>query len=435
MSLKFHTSNSNVKTRTGSIVILVSLLMPLIIALVAFSVDYGVIVVARQELQNAADAAATATLRTLNSDSDFADLAAFETLTANRLLGNPIDFDMERDVHYGTWDNETMTFTQIPRDGNVSGATDVSGNSIPDGANAVRIRLTRARALGNGIQLFFAPVIGTNFADVEVQAIAAGTPGCSGFVGLDFVDLRNNLITDSYNSDDGDYESGQGYNDPNANRFDNGDVCSNGPITLASGADIYGNAAGSSVNIAHGSGATISGSQSSSGANRNPSPVDFNEANINDNDTIERGPTWAPEYVTPSGDLVVNNGRVLTLDPGIYRFNNATVTGGGQLRISGEVKIYVEGKLRLDNGTDVNPSRIPADLQLLVGDGPVEIQGGNGLHGVIYAPEASVTLANGSGFFGSIVGRTLSVAGGAGLHFDESLADDQDVNSEPRLVY
>ena len=432
--MKITATDTILKTRAGSIVILVALLLPMIIALVAFAVDYGVIVVARQELQNAADAAATATLETLASDPDLADLAAFETITANSLLGSPIDFDMERTVHYGNWDADTMTFVEIPRDGGVS-AADFSGSSIPNGATAVMIRLTRSRALGNGIQLFFAPVIGANFAEIEVEAIAAHTPGCSGFVGLESIDLRNNLITDSYNSDLGEYESGSGYDDPNANRFANGNVCSNGSIFLASGADVFGNAQGSSITIAQGSGASISGSQSETGANRNPEPVDFNEANINDNETIERGPVWAPEYVRPNGDLVVNNGRVLTLDSGTYSFNNVTVTGGGQLRISGEVQIFAQGKVQLDNGTNVNPSRVPRDFQLFVGDGPVNIQGGNGLHGVIYAPEASVTIANGSGFFGSILGKKLSVAGGAGLHFDESLADDEETGGPPRLVH
>jgi len=203
MATKNNTTDSTVKTRTGSIVTLIALLLPLIIALVAFSVDYGIIVVAKHELQNAADAAATATLETLNIDQKSADLAAFETITANHLLGTQLDFNMDLDIHYGTWDDEAREFTVIERTSTPSSPTDVSGSSIPNGATAVRVRLTRSRARSNGVRLFFAPVIGTNFAEVEAEAIAAGTPGCNGFYGIDFVNVRNQAKTDSYNSEIG----------------------------------------------------------------------------------------------------------------------------------------------------------------------------------------------------------------------------------------
>ena len=439
--MKITTTGSTVKNRAGSIVILVSLLIPLVIALVAFAVDYGVIIVARQELQNAADAAATATLQTLNSDHDSADLAAFETLTANLLLGSPIDFDMERDVHYGSWDADSQTFTPIQRAQSVSGPSDVSGASIPDGANAVRIRLTRSRALGNGIQLFFAPVIGTNFAEIEVEAIAAGTPGCSGFVGLDFVNAHNNIRTDSYNSELGDYDASSSwiwdYSDTSANRGQNGDVCSNGPIDVKQGAIINGDASGTPVSVAPYGQGTVTGNVGTTSSPRTFDPVDFNEANINDNDTVPKPQkhSWPPYFITPDNDLIVSNGRDVTLDSGVYRFRNLRVGGGSTLTIDGEVTIYVERELRFDNGTTVNPGHIPADFKMLVGEGPVNIQGRNQLHGVIYAPNAAVSVGNDGQVFGSIIGKSLDLQGGAHLHFDESLADEEDTGGSPKLVY
>ena len=105
---------------------------------------------------------------------------------------------------------------------------------------------------GNGISLVFGPIFGFDFADVEVEAIAASESGCSGFVGIESVHLANNINSDSYDSGLGVYGS--------ANRTEHGDVCSDGPVTLSSGADVYGNAAGSEVIISAGSGATISGS-------------------------------------------------------------------------------------------------------------------------------------------------------------------------------
>ena len=406
---------------------LAAFLLPMFIAMVALAVDYGVIVSARQQLQNAADAGALSALLTLQKDPDKADQSGYESINGNLLLGRAIELDVGLDIEYGTWDPDSSTFTVIPRKSNVASSTDVSGTTIPDGATAVRVTLTRSQARSNGVGLFFAPIFGTEFAQLDVVAIASGTAGCSGFVGLDSVDLRNNLETDSYNSDDGDYDRW------GSNRYENGDVCSNGPITLASGADVYGDAMGSSVTISQGSGATISGKQTSSPINRSYPSVDFTEASSNDNDTIE-DPPHGDDYVRPNGDLIVDQGRHLTLQAGTYRFRDMLLRGGGSLTINGEVKIYIEKEMRFDNGTIANPSEIPKNFQLLVGEGPVNIQGGHELHGVIYAPVSPVTIANGSGFFGSIIGKSLSVAGGAGLHFDESLADDAAAGASPELV-
>ena len=126
------------------------------------------------------------------------------------------------------------------------------------------------------------------------------------------------MSTDSYDSEMGSYDAFGSFDNPNVNRFDSGDVCSNGPVSLASGAQVNGSAAGSSVNLAQGSGADVSGSQGTISDPYEFDPVDFAQANVNDNNTIERGPLWAPEFLTPDGDLVVNNGRNITLQAGTY---------------------------------------------------------------------------------------------------------------------
>lgn len=405
-------------------------LLPVFIAFIAFAVDYGAINVAMHELQNAADAGADGAVRVLIRDRINADLAAFEAVSGNRLFGKNITFDVRRDVHYGTWEEDTRTFTEIPRENYTPGTgspDDVSGATIPAGATAVRVRLVRSAEFDNALPLFFGPIIGVQFSEITAEAIAAATPGCSGFIGIDSVTLRNNMATDAYNSDNGSYGG--------ANRTEDGDVCSNGPVSLASGADVFGDAQGSPVTIAGGSGATISGTRTDSPAGLNFEPVDFSEANINDNDAIERGPTWAPPFYNEStGDLIVDNGRNITLQAGTYIFRDLLLAGGSQLNVSGPVRIFIEREMRFDNGTVANLTEIPANLEINVGAGPVNIQGGHQLHAAIYAPDADVSIANGSGFFGAIIGQTLSVAGGGGLHFDQSLATDEAAGAAPALV-
>jgi len=141
--------------------------------------------------------------------------------------------------------------------------------------------------------------------------------------------------------------------------------------------------------------------------------------------------------LSADGDLVINNGRNVTLESGVYSVRDLKVAGGSRLSINGEVTIYVERELRLDNGTFSNTDgshNLPSDFQLLVGSGPVTLAGGQQLHGVIYAPEAAVTINNNAEFFGSIVGKSLTLAGNAKLHLDEALLDDEDSSGPSRLV-
>ena len=249
-----------------------------------------------------------------------------------------------------------------------------------------------------------------------------------GFIGIESVDSTNNAVSDSFNSEDGSYGG--------SNVGENGGLCSKGTVTLSSGADVYGNVQGSSINQSPGSGTTISGSSSSTPISDNFDAIDFSEVGADNNENIERGPTWAPPFYDPdTQDLVINNGRSLTLTSGVYYFRNITLAGGSTLNIDGDVTVYIEQVMTFDNGTVANLSQNPDQFHLNVGEGPVNIQGGQKLHAVIYAPEADVSLANGSGFYGGIIGKTLSFAGGGGLHYDESLSSDQESSAAPKLVY
>ena len=132
---KFY-SSGNRTDRRGAVIHLFALLLPVFIAFIAFAVDYGVINVAKHELQNAADAGAAAGIELLMKDQEQADLAAHDAITANILVGEKIAFDVIKDIQYGTWDSDTRQFTEIERTSSGSGPDDVSGDTIPDGATA-----------------------------------------------------------------------------------------------------------------------------------------------------------------------------------------------------------------------------------------------------------------------------------------------------------
>lgn len=410
--------------RHGAIIPFVAVLLPIFFIMVAFAIDFGVISVSKQQLQNAADAGALAALVAYQNNPSDGDQAAFETLTAHNFLGNDLEFDVFQSISYGQFNAETNQFIEIPREGGNSG-TIADGETIPQGAQAVRVQLIRSAENGNAVNLFFAPFIGVERATVVAEAIAGGSTSCGGFIGIESATILNNITTDSYNSDLGPYDS-------SSNRNENGGICSSGDIFLASGADVFGDAYGN-VEIAQGSDAhvhgTINGPETFD-LEPNPAP------SSNDNDTIARGPVWAPPFYDESTqDLVINNGRNLTLQAGTYHFRDLLLQGGSQLIIDGEVEIFIDREMRFDNGTVANLGQLPKDFILNVNQGPVNIQGGHNLHAVIYAPEADLFIQNDGGFFGALTAKTLELGGGAQLHYDESLRDDDGASGAPRLVF
>ena len=415
-------SQSQMQQHRGAIVPLVAVLLPVFLTMVVFAVDIGLISVAKQQLQNAADAGAVAALTAYQRNPNNGDQAALETMNAQEFLGDNLDFDLVQSVSYGQYNADTNQFTEIPRGNN---------NTIPQGAQAVRVQLIRSPNNGNGVNLFFAPLIGVDRATIVAEAIAGGSTSCVGFIGIDSVNIGNNVRTDSYNSDLGPYTPWN-----NNNRFENGSVCSDGLVSLASGANIFGNAAGSNVQIAHGSGANIhglvSGPANIGNLAINPSPP----LGDNDNTTIALGPNWNPHfYIESTRDLIIDQGRQLTLTSGTYHFRNISIQGGGGLHIDGQVEIFVDEELDFGNGTFANVTQVPANLVLNVDKGPVKLRGGNQLHAVVYAPTSDVTIDNNVQLHGAVTGRTLELQGGAQLHYDESLNANATPTGPPELVF
>lgn len=162
--------------RKGGVVPFIAFLLPVFFIFIALAVDYGGISLAKHQLQNAADAAAMATMQVYMEERDQSDEAAFEVITSNRLQGRPIDFDIDQSIEYGTWDPDSSTFAPISRNGRPTTSTDFSGSSIPLGATAVRVTLRRDPADGNGLRLFLGPIFGTDHATVVARGIASASP-------------------------------------------------------------------------------------------------------------------------------------------------------------------------------------------------------------------------------------------------------------------
>ena len=134
--------------------------------------------------------------------------------------------------------------------------------------------------------------------------------------------------------------------------------------------------------------------------------------------------TGAYTYDPIKGNLTVSGGGTATLASGTYCFNNVTVSGGSTLAFSGAVIINVTGKFTDSGGSLQNPSQIPSNLRVFssyTGSNGVTVSGTSTTYMSIYAPGTDVTVSGGGPFYGSLVGKTLTVSGNSAIHQDLDL--------------
>jgi len=218
----------------GAILVLVAILFSFVfIALLAFAIDIGHIVVVRNELQNAADAGALAGAMNLYYDKDmvYADPSLSEDLigtvnpNANQIasdtaMANKSDkiavevYNPETnsdDVQRGHWNTETRTFTPSDSLENVSlvlntteelNAMDGSDGNPPF-INAVKVRTWRgnpnADIAATPIAAFFAQIFGIDSFTSSADAIA--WLGYASYIAKGDVDLPLALCVDSIEED------------------------------------------------------------------------------------------------------------------------------------------------------------------------------------------------------------------------------------------
>jgi Flp pilus assembly protein TadG len=409
--------------RRGTVLVLTTLLMVAVIGMLAFAIDLGYIVHARTALQRTADASALAAAALLPHQST-AEAVARAVATENGWSSgvgsgdewNGSDLD-PMTVEFGFWDRDAATFTSPGRR-----------------TNAVRVTLRRSEATKNPLRLFFARVLNNAVADVSASATAWGDHGvCGPFVGIDSLDVGGGANTDSYDSQAGAYSS--------ATAGDRGSICSDGPVDVSGSSIVRGDALAGmddpppdiSTN------ATVTGYDGNRITPLTLPPVDATAAALhNDNSTappIWQGNGWR-NPIGANGDFSLNAGEIYTLPSGTYYLRNFTINGGATLIIdphNGPVKIYVTGTYRREGGALINNTHLAKNLQILCTGSTVTVTSTNDFYGVVYAPQADVTLNGDSDLFGAVVGRTLKINGSGYAHYDESL-DLEYLDIAPRTM-
>jgi hypothetical protein len=122
--------------------------------------------------------------------------------------------------------------------------------------------------------------------------------------------------------------------------------------------------------------------------------------------------------------------KVYDLPPGTYYFDDLVLHGQTELRISGETIIYLTGDLITAGSSLVNTSLVPNNLKIfMAGEGnEADLSANVDFHGVLYAPEADVTVSGSGELFGVVVGKTLDVKGTGEIHYDENLDLSDELN-------
>lgn len=226
----YHLAGRNEPTRRrGAVFVLAAIALVLIFAFTAFTVDIGFLAMTKGQLQNTADAGALAGLIELGdgfgpgstlTDAEIADaagLAAVTTVAANRAAERTSVFASQgRDVRVGNYSYDLGTDSWVKE-----------WNVAP--YNMIEVTLHRDQngsTDGDGpLDLFFAPVMGTDEATLSVVSTAVLQPGAGigiggpsgdndGFIGVLPITLDletwDNLVYHNIGSDNYSYNEATG---------------------------------------------------------------------------------------------------------------------------------------------------------------------------------------------------------------------------------
>lgn len=179
-------TSRNSRTRRGAIVVLTAFLLVFMLILVALAVDLGYLLVAKTELQHAADAAALAAVpelmdnEALSGQPDMTDEIAAARIKAVQFAAANKVRRVAPVVDSNTA-NSTSGDVVIGYLANPSDPNEVLSTAQMDKANAVQVTVRRTAAQNGEVGLFFARIMGKNSGAVEATATAAMVRDFSGF--------------------------------------------------------------------------------------------------------------------------------------------------------------------------------------------------------------------------------------------------------------
>lgn len=263
-----------------------------------------------------------------------------------------------------------------------------------------------------------------------------------GAFGKEFLHLDSNARVDSYDSDHGSYAS-QAVNGNGSFMYarTNGDVGSNGDVSLDQNAKVWGDAISGMTHTTTVLGnAIVTGSTGSASADVElpaitvPTYTNYGALTVSSGMTINSSNR---AYTT----LRVNANKTLVVrGPANIVVSNLLLSSGSKIEIDdddGPVVFHVLDNFIMNSNSQIVPdSRRPISVRLnLLSDNvinpevtvqldTVDFDSNSKIWGVVYAPNARVVLDSNFELFGSLMARSIDIDSNATFHFDEALVGD-----------
>lgn len=277
-----------------------------------------------------------------------------------------------------------------------------------------------------------------------------------GASGIGGITLGKNSIVDSYDSDNGTYA------DTHANS--DGNIATNGPIVIPNNTHVYGDANPGEDYPFASQPAGVSGSWGTLQA-----PLAYDPIPSEVLSTEKASGLAAPghgvitesetgSYTRADDNLVVN--KTITLTGGNYYFKSITVNNQGNINVTGQATIYVDGgnilfntqadmnisaktafyvdggNITIETQGDINTLGVPKNLVIYSTGTNITLITQTDFYGAIYAPNALVSLTArtaGGEMYGAIACDSFVSGTNTGVHFDKALLRESPIFLNSRV--
>lgn len=209
-----------------------------------------------------------------------------------------------------------------------------------------------------------------------------------------------------------------------------GHVASNGEIRLTGGAYIQGNATTAGNTIYLDGGAWIGGTKKKGATTivMDPMTAAFAKAKITNNNaaipSVKRGTQTVSVY--SNGQLAMQEQDNVKLPAGDYYLTGLTVTASAKLTCTGNVRMFVSGKVVLAGNARVNED---GGCNLVIyGDekGDLDFTASALTRAFVYAPKAPVKVSGAAALYGGAVARDVDLSGSGMIYVQGSPVESAD---------
>jgi len=388
--------------RRAAVAVLTGITLVVLLLFASLAVDLGFVRAVCGDMQHTADSAAlagaSALWKTDDPDVGLVHERAMDIIERMQRSQGFSDLGSQ-EIEVGSFNVRTRQFVAI------------------DDPTASKPFAVRVRSIRNRTPLFFAGVTGHQSTDVDREAVAVGSSPCNGIWGLRGVRVIGDVVTDSYDADDGAYST--------LTAGDDGDICSGRNITVNGGVEINGDLMcgfGYQVTV-NGSSSEITGLTTANSGPVSGPALDFGDIRFNNDNTYIGLTTGgqSPWRAGAGANMWLSANDNLTLPPGRYYLDSLTMRSGATIRVNGPTTFYIVGDVAAAGAGIVSATRDPGDLSIIAAGRNFAIGGSFDFYGSVLAPNADVVLHGDAGFYGALVGGTVEIRGNTQIHVDESL--------------